>query len=454
MSRLALAYLFRRPVQVLAILGVAIGLLCLLVVSSVMNGLIADDRAQVRGPLADLLLVPALKETRPFSQWAKTLDAIPEVRAVAPHLVAYAILGLPGGDSLYSRTLSADLNGVQLVGVDPEREMQLGGFQKSVAASNLHPVANVAAPFASTSDDPFARPGVLMPEQLSEAFGLPRDALLEFGALPPRLPPEGQPLEPHNARFRLAATYRPSDYAVGMDRIYMQRMGENGLSWNLLGDDNSCDFSEILLDLQPGVSLEEGRKAVTSALLTAGLFPSGWDRPGFAGKTEGLGGPSLATWEERQATYLAAIENERRLTNLIMVFILIVAAFGLFATLSSLVREKVRDLGVLAALGCGPWRRGGLLLLTGSCGAALGAFLGWGTAAWLVQGTRLESLLVFFGIEVFRPGLYVHDGLPTLWDPAQAAQFALLAFLFGTLFTVPPALRALRLSPVRALRYE
>ena len=450
MSRLALAYLFRRPVQVLAVLGVAIGLCALLTVNSVMNGLIEIDREDARGPLADILLIPdhspSAERSTSWLDYQKALTQLqtPEgpIRAISPHLMAYSIMGLTGGESLLSRTSSSDVNGVQVVGIDPELELKTGGFKKSLQTSQIFPVKDPLHPFQLPSDDPFARPGVLIPDNLARALGFRLGETIELGALPP-LPPVGDaPLLAHNARFTVVGTFRPSDYEMGMDRLYVHRLGEQGLRWNLLGE-GGPDFSELLIELKPDTSPTAAKAAILSTLQNAAL-----PEPG------GPNGGALETWQERRSTYLSAIDNERRVTALVLFFIVVVAAFGLFATLSALVREKVRDLGVLSALGCSPLRRGALLFSTGALGSAVGSLLGYGAARWLAQGDRLERIMNNLGIEVFQSDLYVISGLPTLWIPEQASGFAWAAFALGCLFTLAPSVRALLLSPVEALRYE
>ncbi len=230
-----------------------------------------------------------------------------------------------------------------------------------------------------------------------------------------------------------------------MDRVYMPRTGvRKGLHDTLVGI-AAPDFTEVLIRLQDGVSFEQGRSAILAALKKAQL-----PEPG------GAKGGALQTWEERRALFLGAINNERRVTTLVMFFIVVVAAFGIFATLSALVREKIRDLGVLAALGFSPLRRAILLLSVGSLGSLLGAMLGYGAAYALVKNHLAVErfLLEKFNFEVFRSDLYIIDGLPVLWDHQMSLFLTVCAFLVGVLFTLGPAIRAANLSPIEALRYE
>ncbi len=450
MSRLVLAWLFRRPVQALAILGVAVGLAALLLVQAVMNGLIETNEAAVRAFSGDLHLVPAVGETPPrWDDYAAALADVAEVEAAAPHLVAHALSSFPGWTMELSQTGYSDAQQVRLVGVDPEAEARVNRFGEALARAEVAPVADPSRPFA-VPPGPFARPGLLVSDDFARGVPLaPGEDLhggkkVELAALPWRLPPPGERLVPVNGVFTIAGTYAPLDFRTALDVVFLERTGPNGLHWNLLGSE-AADFTEALLKLAPGVSAEAGKAAVLDALSRAGL-----PRPG------GAAGGELVTWRERNATFLQAIHTERRMTTLVLSFVVLVAAFGLFAVLAALVREKVRDLGVLAACGAGPWTRGGLVFGLGALASALGAVLGFGVARWLVA--EKDAVAAFldrrFGIQIFPAQLYVVDGLPAVWDGGGAVRLALATFLLGLLFTLMPALRAARTDPVEALRYE
>lgn len=447
MLRLALTYLFRRPVQLLAVLGVAIGLMALLAVLSVMNGLIGMNRDAIRGPLGDLMLIPAVTAELPqWQEYETVLQEIPEVAAVAPHLVAYAMFSFPGYVVDLSNSRQSDHNGIQIVGIDPAAEKLVNNFQLELEQAQVFPVQDSTIPFA-TNPGLRSRPGVLV----SDAFAayLPNgreDAAtrMELGALPAVLPPAGEELIPHNTVVEISGTYGGGDFRSAMDRVYMNRLGRNGLHYNLLGT-KAADFTEALIKLKPNVDPIAAKVSILNALAAAGLPAPGGDAGG-----------SLETWQERSALVLSAIENERRVVTLVMFFIVVVAAFGLFATLSTLVREKIRDLGVLAAIGYSPMRRGCLMLITGGVASAIGCIVGLYSAFFLVRHRAILEDWVYkeFGYRVFQPDLYVVEGLPARWDTGEALFLTLCTFLIGLLFTAAPAIRAALLSPVKALRYE
>ncbi|MDA1259318.1 MAG: ABC transporter permease, partial [Planctomycetota bacterium] len=365
MARIALAWLFRRPVQLLAVLGVGVGLLALLVVLAVMNGLIELNRTGVRSLSADLHLVPPpQEETLLWEPWQQAISGVGEVEAVSPHLVAYALIGFPGLRSDPTNPRNADAFQVQVVGIDPEAEFAVTGFGRALREAVVAPIADLGHPFAVPGEDgdPFARPGVILSDVLAPVRSA--EALqglrVELGALPWRLPPAGETVTPVNAQFSIAGTYEASDYRVSLDRVFVRRDGPDGLRRNLLGT-KSPEFTEVLIKLREGVDPQQAKTAILAALGAANLPMPGPEAGG-----------ELVTWEERNATFLSAIHNERRMITLVLFFIVIVAAFGLFAVLSALVREKVRELGVLSALGGTPARRGALVFGVGAVAAVAG----------------------------------------------------------------------------------
>jgi lipoprotein-releasing system permease protein len=447
-TRLALAYLFKRPVQLLAVLGVAVGLIALLSVLAVMNGLIDMNRASIRGPLSDLLLIPAVSEQLPrWQDYSAALAEVDEIEAFAPHLVAYAMFSQKGSEVMLSSTRRQQSSGIQVVGIDPEAEARVNDFAANLAAALVHPAADPADPF-HVPNTLFAPPGVVVSDDfmklLTVSYREPHMPVMKLGALPAVLPPAGEELLPHNTEVQVAATYAGRDFRAALDRVYMRRTGRDSLHYDLLGS-KAADFTEVLIRLREGVGYEQGRRAVIAALAAAGLPPLGGD-----------GGGSLETWEERSVSLLSAIENERRIVTLVLFFIVVVAAFGLFTTISALVREKIRDLGVLAAVGFSPQRRGLLLFTTGAVASALGCILGYFGASWLVANRVMVEDWTYehFDVRVFDPKLYVVDSLPAQWDTGMALWLTFATFAVGLLFTAIPALRAALLSPVKALRYE
>jgi lipoprotein-releasing system permease protein len=131
--------------------------------------------------------------------------------------------------------------------------------------------------------------------------------------------------------------------------------------------------------------------------------------------------------------------------------IVLVSTFNIASTLVILVRERMRDIGVLSALGLRPRQLVFVFLvygmLLGGIGIAIGAALGSGIS-WLL--TYFE--IIRFGPEV--AAIYFIDAVPFRVRPQDLAAVTAFALLITLAVSLWPALRATRIRPADALRYE
>src|SRR5262245_2981163 len=164
----------------------------------------------------------------------------------------------------------------------------------------------------------------------------------------------------------------------------------------------------------------------------------------------------IQTWRDMQGPLLAAVQMETTLLNILLFLIIAVAGFGILATFFMIVVEKTKDIGILKALGA-PSRGvmsiflnyGFSLGLVGSGAGMLGGLL---FVAYINDIAKLIELVT--GQEVFDPTVYYFERIPTDVEPMAVAGVVFGAVLIAVLASVLPALRAARLHPVEALRYE
>ncbi len=164
----------------------------------------------------------------------------------------------------------------------------------------------------------------------------------------------------------------------------------------------------------------------------------------------------VATWRDLQGPLLQAVSMETIILNLLLFLIIAVAGFGILATFFMIVVEKTRDVGILKALGA-PNRGvmsifisyGFVLGLTGSGAGAIGGVL----FVWYIN-----DIAAFYarctGREIFDPTIYYFQEIPTILSPLTVAWIMAGSVVIAVLASVLPALRAARLHPVEALRYE
>jgi ABC-type lipoprotein release transport system permease subunit len=162
------------------------------------------------------------------------------------------------------------------------------------------------------------------------------------------------------------------------------------------------------------------------------------------------------TWEQRNQTFLEAVNHERALMKLVLFVIFVVAGFLIFATLSMMVAEKTRDIGILTAMGA---TRQGILAIFLLCGAAIGLTgCVLGLLAGYFSSIHLNDVnqwfLRQFEVELFPTAIYKLREVPYELDPLWMGQVAVIAMSLSLLFSFIPAWRAARFDPVEALRYE
>lgn len=159
----------------------------------------------------------------------------------------------------------------------------------------------------------------------------------------------------------------------------------------------------------------------------------------------------IREWSELNAELFAALRLQQLALFFVLGLIVLVSTFNVAASLVVLVRERMRDIGVLSALGLDPRQIQGVFLLFGAAlglaGTAVGVALG-ATASFIL--TRYE--LIRFGPEV--AAVYFLSSVPFRVEPLDV--LAVVGFTLGVMIVACwlPSRRAGRVRPATALRYE
>ncbi|MCL2348406.1 MAG: FtsX-like permease family protein [Planctomycetaceae bacterium] len=194
--------------------------------------------------------------------------------------------------------------------------------------------------------------------------------------------------------------------------------------------------TQILIKAKPGVDLEKLRDTIRGEF-SPYLY-------------------SVMTWKDQESTLIDAVTMETQLLNVLLFLIIAVAGFGILAIFYMIVLEKFRDIGIMKALGASGF---GIMqiflaysLTLGLVGAALGTIIGL-QIVWNIN-TIAHWLSFILGHEVFDPSIYMFSQIPTLLEPAMVVKVVAGSLLIAVISGVLPAIRAARLHPVRALRFE
>ncbi len=162
------------------------------------------------------------------------------------------------------------------------------------------------------------------------------------------------------------------------------------------------------------------------------------------------------TWMELNRNFFTALRVERIVMFVILTMIVLVAAFGIVSTLIMLVMQKRKEIAVLMSMGA--TRRSVMLvfIVQGVIIGAAGTLLG--LAAGIAIATNLDPIVAAaewtFGFKAFPQEIYLLDKLPAriLWP--DVAAIAGIAFLVSLLATILPSRQAAAVDPVVAIRYE
>ncbi|MEJ2153229.1 MAG: FtsX-like permease family protein [Gemmatimonadota bacterium] len=156
----------------------------------------------------------------------------------------------------------------------------------------------------------------------------------------------------------------------------------------------------------------------------------------------------MTTWIELNQPLFAALKLEKRAMFIILVLIVLVAAFNIISTLTMIVMDKTKEIGILRSMGLeGRSVRRVFVYqgaLIGVVGTGLGTLIGL-VAAFLLARYRFISL----------PGdVYFIDTLPVEVEPLGVALIVGASLVISLAATWYPASQAARMTPVDAIRYE
>ena len=164
----------------------------------------------------------------------------------------------------------------------------------------------------------------------------------------------------------------------------------------------------------------------------------------------------VQTWMDLNRQLFSALRVEKNMMFFLLIFITIVAAFGITNTLITVTVQKTREIGLMKAVGVPTRAIMGIFFwqgwIEGILGNALG--VGFGLLVLKYRNDLMQWLARTFNLELFPKELYHLSEIPARTSPLEVATVVLIVMVICTLAGAIPAWRAARLDPVPALRYE
>lgn len=398
-------------ITLISVAGVSVGVIALIVVISVMTGFDNALRATVIGNRAHLTLTDPhgrdIEDVPGFMEKVKA--AAPEVKAMGPIMQVEALLKT---DSRHSNAAT----GAYVIGVDPTLESDV-----TQLADNL------------TSKD-------------GRQFGygrLPEDKEIVLGY---RL---AQRLGVNLGSEVAVVTARSGNTFIGPQAGKTVWLTVSGISQAKMSD---FDLLYAFVNI-PTAKMLTGNRGVDAVHCKLD-DPFMADAVGL--KLESALGCRTETWYQNQREFFDALKQEKLAMFIILVFIILVAAFNITSTLIMVVMEKRRDIGILKTLGTSTFSILRLFIIEGLLIGLSGTFFG------VVCGTLLayninpvaEFIAGLFGIDLFNSQIYYFDRIPVAVVGSDVFWITLCAVVLTFVSTLYPAYSAARLNPVDALRHE
>lgn len=164
----------------------------------------------------------------------------------------------------------------------------------------------------------------------------------------------------------------------------------------------------------------------------------------------------IRDWRDLNRGFVGALQVESSVMFLILLLIVIVAAFNIISSLVMLVKDKNKDIAVLRTFGVSRKSMMKIFILSGTSIGIIGAT--FGTLFGVLMAIYIEPIRKFFqfitGRDLFPAQLYSLSELPSKLVPSTVVSIALIAIALSFLATLYPAWRAANTDPVETLRNE
>lgn len=404
----------------ISIVGIALGVIALIVSTSVMNGFRTNLQDAVTGALPHITVFSWSAGISDYEKLQQELSEIPEVVAVAPYVYKQAML-----------TGGRKPKGVLLRGIDPEREPNVTRIASFLREEIYGPIPETQEAQAALSrrilrrlDHPDARSAKL------------RDGIILGAALAQQMEVSvGDSVQVVSSAQRMT----PIGDVPRVKKLEVVGLFESGIS----GYDEVLAFADYRL-----VRKIFGMKARVSGIGIRVEDPE--SAPEVAQTIQAqIQNHFVSNWADENKSLFQVMKLEKIGLFLILTLIIVVAAFNIISSLVMLVVEKSREIAILKSLGA---TDGGIRRIFMFQGTVIGLL---GTLSGVGLGLAICWVLKTYDLIEIPAGVYPGGNrIPILIDWMDVALTTTCSFLICFLVTLYPSTKAARLNPVDPLRYE
>lgn len=395
-------------VTAISIAGVALGVAALIIVLSVMTGLGNDLREKILGTNAHVVVV-----ANDYDDHIQDYREIQDKVLLTDGVIASDVF-------IYSKGMIQHghrADGAVIKGMD----MRSGGpveLQETIIRGSLQRLIDRPAP-PGPDETPLPRDGVILGIELARYLGASVGENITLISSEMTLTPTG--VMPRARAYRVAGLFQTGMYEYDRTMVYM-----------------TLDASRKLMGIKDGVNGFEIR--VQDIFKSADVVASLRQELGLRFW--------IRDWRDMNRTFFAALKLEKFAMFIILTLIIFVAAFNIVSSLTMMVMEKNKDIGILKAMGATNEGIRRIFMTQGIVIGVIGTFLG------CAIGTVLSYLADTYKWIRLEGEVYYVSYLPFEVHIQDVLLICTASILICTLATIYPARQASRLDPVEAIRYE
>jgi lipoprotein-releasing system permease protein len=385
----------------ISMVGIALGVMALIVVLSVMNGFVSQVRDRMLSVVSHIEVF-SLGTPIDWKEVERSARTNPEVIGAAPYINAQALL--TRGDAV---------RGVLVRGIEPDAEPAVSDIASQVRGE----------PLTALRDGEF---GIVLGGELARALGVALGEKITLIAPQGQVTPAG--VVPRLKQFTVTGTFDSGHYEY-----------DSALALVHIGDAQRL----FRIEGPTGVRLriKDMQRATEVASQLVKTLP-----------------PKLLVrdWSRQNPSWFAAVQVEKRMMFIILALIVAVAAFNLVSTLVMTVTEKQADIAILRTLGATPRSVMAVFMVQGALIGVLGTLLG--VAGGLFVATNLASIFPTIeriaGFPLIPKDIYFISSLPSEPRAGDIVPIAVISIILSLVATLYPSWRASRVRPAEALRYD
>lgn len=399
----------------ISIAGISLGVAALIIVLAVMNGFEAELRNKILGINSHIVLMEYGGSIKDYKKVMREIGEVEGVVASTPFIYSQAML--KRGHSV---------SGVVLRGLSTEsakRVINLGKMEEG----SVDYLSEKGRKTIQLKADVVSFPGIVIGKELARNLG----AFLfdTVSVLSPMGVSTPMGMVPRMKKFLVVGIFDSGFYEYDSSLAFL----------SLKECQKFLNMGDIVTGIEINVVNIYKAKKIAEAIEKKLGYPY-WAR----------------NWMQMNKNLFSALKLEKRVMFIILSLIVLVAAFNIICTLIMVVMEKNRDIAILKSMGATAKSIMKIFILQGVIIGTIGTILG--SAFGLAVALNLEkvslSIEKLFGFSILPKDVYYLSELPSQVNYGDVFIIVVGTMLICFLSTIYPSLRASRLDPAEALRYE